>query len=202
MNSFFHRSILFLIPGLLVTSNVMSRDINFNYVQITYAFDTVDFTASTDKIEGNGIGIALSLDFNPNFAFTLAALETTFDTYQDRSVDSAKAMTIGVTAHTNVSSGTDILGNVSVVDANLTATNGAGSASDDDIGYMARIGLRHMVTEIFELEVGGSHVSVFNAEKDILNVDGRLYYKNISFGLGYKAADNIESLSLNFRMDV
>jgi len=180
----------------------MSRDISFDYVQVTYAFDTVDFAASTDKIEGNGIGISLSLDFNPNFAFSLAVLETTFDTYQNRSVDSAKAMTIGVTAHTNVLSGTDILGNVSVVDANLTATNGAGSASDDDMGYMARIGLRHMVTEIFELEVGGSHVSVFNDEDDILNVDGRLYYKNISFGIGYKAADNVESLSLNFRMDV
>ena len=102
--NFFYR-VFIVAVAQLSASNAMSQDISFDYVQATYTFATVDVGASVDEIEGNGIGLSLSLRFTPNLALTLAVLEKTFDTYQGIAVDSAKTKTLGVTAHSPTASG-------------------------------------------------------------------------------------------------
>jgi len=188
---------------LLSASNVMSQDISFDYVQATYTFATVDLGASTDEIEGNGIGLSLSLGFTPFFALTLAVLDTTFETYQGIDVDAAKATTLGVTAHTLNASGSELFANLSALKAEVTATDDTASTSDSDYGYAASIGVRHRVTDTFELEMGISNVYVFDNADTSFKVDARYYLRNkVSLGIGYITGDSVDSFSLNLRLEV
>ena len=185
----------------LSASNAMSQDISFDYVQATYTFATVDVGASVDEIEGNGIGFSLSLSFTPNLALTLAVLDTTFDTYQGRAVDSAKTTTLGVTAHTPTASGSELFANLSALKAEVTAIDDIGSNSS--IGYTASIGLRHLVTDTFELEMGVSNAYIFDRSGNSFKADARLYIrKRLSLGLGYITGGSVDAFSLNLRMDV
>ena len=191
------------ITILLSASNAMSQDISFDYVQATYTFATVDLGASTDEIEGNGIGLSLSLGFTPALALTLAVLDTTFETYQGIDVDAAKATTLGVTAHTLTASGSELFANLSGLKAEVTATDDTGSTNDNDYGYAASIGVRHIVTDTFELEMGISNVYAFDNADTSFKADARYYIrKKVSLGIGYITGDSVDSFSLNLRLDV
>ena len=197
-----HRSFL-AVAILLSASNAISQDISFDYVQATYTFATVDVGASVDEIDGNGIGLSLSLSFNPAFALTLAVLDTTFETFQGIDTDAIKATTLGVTAHIPTASGSEIFANLSALKAEITATDDSGATGEKDYGYTASIGVRHFVTDIFELEIGVSHAYIFDHADNSFKADGRLYIrKRISLGIGYIAGDNVDSFSLNLRLDV
>lgn len=197
-----HRSFL-AVAILLSASNAISQDISFDYVQATYTFATVDVGASVDEIDGNGIGLSLSLSFNPAFALTLAVLDTTFETFQGIDTDTIKATTLGVTAHIPTASGSELFANLSALKAEITATDDSGTTGEKDYGYTASIGVRHFVTDIFELEIGVSHAYIFDHADNSFKADGRLYIrKRISLGIGYIAGDNVDSFSLNLRLDV
>ena len=194
----------FLAVAILLSApSAMSQDISFDYVQATYTFATVDLGASVDEMDGNGIGFSLSLSFNPAFALTLSVLDTTFETFQGLNADTAKATTLGVTAHIPTASGSELFANLSALKAEVTATDDTGSTSDSDYGYAASIGLRHLVTDIFELELGISNVYVFDRADNSFKADGRLYIrKRLTLGIGYITGGSMDSFSLNLRLDV
>ena len=187
----------------LLSSNAISQDISFDYVQATYTFASVDLGASTDEIDGNGIGLSLSLSFAPSFALTLAVLDTTFESFQGVDVETAKATTLGVTAHIPTASGSELFANLSALKAEITATNDTESINDSDYGYASKIGLRHLVSDTFELELGISHAYVFDRADNSFKADARLYLrKRLSLGIGYITGDSVDSFSLNLRLDV
>ena len=201
-NNFLCR-VFIVVLALLPASNTMSQDISFDYVQVTYTFDTVDLGASADEIEGNGIGLSLSLSFTPALALTFAVLDITFETFQGLNVDTAKATTLGVTAHIPTASGSELFANLSALKADIAATDNTGSTSDSDFGYDANIGLRHLVNDKLELELGFSNVYVFDRGDNSFNADARLYIrKRLTLGIGYITGDSVDSLSLNLRLDV
>ena len=201
-NNFLCR-VFIVVLALLPASNTMSQDISFDYVQVTYTFDTVDLGASADEIEGNGIGLSLSLSFTPALALTFAVLDITFETFQGLNVDTAKATTLGVTAHIPTASGSELFANLSALKADIAATDNTGSTSDSDIGYDANIGLRHLVNDKLELELGFSNVYVFDRGDNSFNADARLYIrKRLTLGIGYITGDSVDSFSLNLRLDV
>jgi hypothetical protein len=188
---------------MLSASNVISDEISFDYVQGTYTFATVDLGASTDEIEGNGIGLSLSLSFHQNFSITLAVLDTTFDTYQGVDTDTIKISTLGVTAHMPTGSGSELFANLSALKAQVQATDDAGEKGGSDYGYTASTGVRHFVSDKVELEIGVSHTYVFDHADNSLKADARLYIrKRVSLGIGYITGDNVDSFSLNLRLDV
>ena len=194
---------LLAVAMLLPASNAMSEDISFDYIQIAYISSTVDLGASIDEVEGDGIGFALSLSFEPAFAMRLAVSSTTFDTFQGAGVDTAKTTALGVTAHTPVASGTEIFGNLSVVKAVITATDGVTSTSDTDFGAAVDVGLRHRFAEVFEVGFGASHMNVFGSTVNTYKVNTRFYfYKNASVGLGYTESDDVSTIVLSARMDI
>ena len=201
-NNFLYR-VFIVVLALLPASNAMSQDISFDYVQVTYTFATVDLGASADEIEGNGIGLSLSLSFTPALALTFAVLDITFETFQGLNVDTAKATTLGVTAHIPTASGSELFANLSALKADIAATDNTGSTSDSDFGYDANIGLRHLVNDKLELELGFSNVYVFDRGDNSFNADARLYIrKRLTLGIGYITGDSVDSLSLNLRLDV
>ena len=201
-NNFLYR-VFIVVLALLPASNAMSQDISFDYVQVTYTFATVDLGASADEIEGNGIGLSLSLSFTPALALTFAVLDITFETFQGLNVDTAKATTLGVTAHIPTASGSELFANLSALKADIAATDNTGSTSDSDFGYDANIGLRHLVNDKLELELGFSNVYVFDRGDNSFNADARLYIrKRLTLGIGYITGDSVDSFSLNLRLDV
>ena len=201
-NNFLCRVFLVALTQLL-SSNAMSQDISFDYVQAKYTFASVDLGASTDEIDGNGIGLSLSLGFAPSFALTLAVLDTTFDSFQGLGVDTAKATTLGVTAHIPTASRSELFANLSALKAEITENDGVEITSDRDYGYAASIGLRHLVSDTFELELGISHAYVFDRADNSFKADARLYIRNrLSLGIGYITGDSVDSFSLNLRFDV
>ena len=188
---------------LMSVSNVMSEAASFDYLEITYISSTIDPSASIDEVEGDGIGLALSLSFHPSFAMRLAVAATTFDTFQGIGVDTSKITDLGVTAHTSVASGTDLYGNLSIVKAEITATDGGVSTSDNDFGGKIRIGVRQRVLGALELDLYASHAKVFGNTVNTYAIDSRFYLrKRVSVGFGYLASDDLHSLLFSVRMDV
>lgn len=186
---------------LLPVSNAMSEDISFDYLQIAYISSTVDIGDSVSEVEvdGNGIGFTLSLSFEPAFAMRLAVASTTFDTFQGMGVDTSKTTALGVTAHTSIASGTDIFGNLSVVQAVITGAD----VSDTDIGGAVDIGLRHRFAEVFEVGLGASSMYVFENTINAYEINTRFYFHRAgSVGLGYTVSDDVNTLILNARMDI
>jgi len=188
---------------LLPVSNVMSEGISFDYAQANYISDTVDLDGSISDAEGDGIGFSLSLGFAPAFAATLSVDATTFRTFQGMSVDTSKTTTLGVTAHTSVVTGTDVFANFSAVKAEITATDGIDSISDSAFGGIINIGIRHLVTDTFEVEAGASHTNVFDYGVNSYAFDVRFYFRErLSVGVGYAASEDMDSLLLRVRMDI
>lgn len=194
------RSLLALLM-LMPVSNVMSKDISFDYVQFTYISSTVDPGASLEDVEGSGIGLAVSLGFEPAFALRLDVAATTFKNFQGVEVDTAKTTALGVTAHTPVAGSTEIFANLSVVKAEITTVNGAGSKTD--IGGLLEIGLRHKVVDVLELEARATHVNVLDDTVNSYEVDARYFIRRrVSLGIGYATSDDVDSFILNIRLDV
>ena len=189
--------------AMKMDNSTMSQDISFDYVQAKYTFATVDLSASTDEIDGNGIGFSLSLGFAPNYALTLAVIDTTFESFQGVDVETAKATTLGVTAHIPTASESELFANLSALKAEITENDGVEITTDRDYGYAASIGIRHLVTDTFELELGISHAYVFDRADNSLKADARLHIrKKLSLGIGYITGDSVDSFSLNLRVDV
>ena len=197
-----YRSLLAVVI-LMPVSDVMSEAISFDYVQAVYISDTIDPGGSIDDVEGDGIGFALSLSFEPAFAMRLAVSSITFDTFQGAGVDTVKTTALGVTAHTPVASGTEIFGNLSVVKAVVTVNDGAVSSGGTDFGGSIILGVRHLATDWLEVEMAASHINVFDHTVNSYMVGARLFIrKKASVGFGYSASDDVDSLLLDFRMNI
>ncbi|VAW50121.1 hypothetical protein MNBD_GAMMA06-1843 [hydrothermal vent metagenome] len=188
---------------LLFAKNIMAEDISFDYVQASYFSDTIALDGDVSEMDGTGIGFLLSLGFSSAFAMTLAVDSTTFSSFQDISVDTSKRTALGITAHTSVVSKTDIFANLSVIKAEITATDGVDSRSESDFGGVIKMGVRHLVTDDFELELNTSYMSVFSATVNSYAVDTRFYLrKRWSLGVGYFVNDDQETISLNLRVSL
>ncbi len=190
-------AILLLIPA----TNTFSASISFDYAEATFASGTINRDETPGEIEGNGIGFALSLGFNPHYAIALSVLATTFGTFQYQPVDTIKTSRLGLTAHTEVAQATEVFGNASLLKAEITSTSAGVSASDSDIGYSLNVGIRHFLSQSFELELGISHFYAFDYPANTFNSEIRYYVrKRLSLGLAYKTGDNKDALLINARM--
>jgi hypothetical protein len=193
----------FIMVILLVSaSNVMSEGISYDYVQGSYVSTSMDSGTTEGDVDGNGYGFLASLSITPNYAFTVVLVATAFDTFQSVDTDTTD-LAFGVTAHTSVSTGTDIFGNFSVLVAKVETTDGINPISDDDTGYVISIGLRHLVTDALELEAGASREDVFEDTSNSFGVTARFYVsETFSLGVGYATGDDVDSLLLNARLNM
>lgn len=203
LNRFIHRTFFTVLLMLVPVSNVLSEDISFSYIEANIVATTVDLGDSTEEVEGNGFGFSLSLDINPNLAFTLSVISTTFQTFQGIEVDNSKKTDLGLTAHTTIAPATDIFANLSATKAEVTVPDGTSSTTDKDYGSVFSVGLRHMATDGIELELGASNTEVFDTTTFSYNLTARLYFRKVfSAGFGYISSDNADSFLFNARMDI
>jgi len=195
-----------LILALLMTASdavadALPQEFSYTYLEGIIAATTIDLGASPHDIEGSGIGVALSLGFDPHLAFTLDVLSTTFDTFQHIPVETIKKTRIGLTAHNKLELSTDVFGNLSLLKAEISSFDGITDTNESDIGYDINVGIRHYLKKTIELEVGFSHMYVFDHPAFNVNAAIRVYTsKGLAFALSYVTGSNKEALLLTGRI--
>lgn len=212
INSFIHRTFLAVLVMLVPVSNAVSEadssgginsDISFDYVQATFALTTVDPGDSVTEADGTGFGFSLSLGINKYSAFILSVISTTFDTFQGIEVESSKLTTYGFTAHTLIAPSTEVYANLSLAIANATVPESSSATGGEDYGGVFGVGLRYLVTDKIELELGGSNIEVFDTSVFSYNLETRIYFRKVySLGVGYVSSENADSFQFHIRMDI
>ena len=201
--SFIHRILLTALI-LMPASNAYSKEISFDYLQTVFTSGTIDPGASLNEIDGNGFGFSLSLSINTHLAFSLLVITTNFETFQGmNNLDTSTITGVGVTAHKTIAPATELFANLSAVMAEITASDATGSVSDDDLGAVFSIGLRHLITDKIELELTASDIYVFDNNAISYGMGARYYFRQaLSVGFGYITSENTDSLLLNARLDI
>jgi hypothetical protein len=193
------RLICAIVP-LVISSNVISKEISYDFVQGTYA-SVSDSSIDGVDIDADALSVSGSFTVAPNIAFTAGFRATDYERYLGVSIDTTE-LTFGVTAFTSVAQGTSIFGNFSVLKADIEATDGFDTFEDDDTGNVITVGLRHLVTDIVELDFGFSRVDVFDDTGNTFALGARFYAsQNVSLGIGYSTGDDVDAILFNGRVD-
>jgi len=194
------QSNLLAFAMLALSSNALSKDISYDYVQGTYSSLT-DSGLGFD-VDGNGFAFAGSFSISPNIAVTALFGATSFDRFLGIDVDVAE-LDFGITAHTSVAPNTDVFGNFSVVNTEIEASDGFTTVTDDDTGNAISFGLRHMASEKAEISMGFSRVDIFSDTGNTFGFGVRFYANNkFSVGIGYSTGDDVDTLLLSARIEL
>ena len=198
--SIIQRSLLMAVI-LPLSSNALSREISYDFVQGTYSSVT-DSSLPNGDVDGDGLGISGSLGITQNLALTAGFNATSFDSIQGIDIDTSEFV-LGITLHAPIAVGTDVVANFSALKAKVEATGGVQPFDDNDTGIVARIGLRHLVTNSIEVDVGFSYTDVFDDSFTTFGLGARFYAnEQISFGIGYATGDDVDALLLNARFNI
>ena len=191
---------LLAISIMAISTNAMSKDISYDYVQGTYSSLT-DSSLGVD-IDADGFAVSGSFSVSPNIAVTALLGSTSFDRTAGVDIDTNE-FDFGITAHTSVAPGTDIFGNFSIVNGEVEASYGFTTISDDDTGNSITVGLRHMPSESVELSAAFTRVDIFDDTGNTTGFGVRFYAnEKISFGVGYSTGDDVDALILGARIDI
>jgi len=183
---------LFMAVILVASSNAISREISYDYIQGTYS--SVTDSSFPNDIDGDRFGVSGSLGVTQNLALTAGFNATSFDNDLDTS-----QFVLGITLHAPIAVGTEVVGNLSALKAKIEGTN----FDDSDTGFIAGIGLRHLVTSSVELDAGISYTDVYDDNFTTFGFGARLYANEIiSFGIGYATGDDVDTILLNARFDI
>jgi hypothetical protein len=185
------RSLLMAVI-LVASSNAISREISYDYIQGTYS--SVTDSRFPNDIDGDRFGVSGSLGVTQNLALTAGFNATNFDNDIDTS-----QFVLGVTLHAPIVVGTEVVGNLSALKAEIEGIR----FNDNDTGAIVGIGIRHLVTNSVELDAGISYTGVFDDNFTTFGFGARFYTNDeISFGIGYAAEDDADSILLNARFDI
>ncbi len=192
---------LLAVAMLAISSPALSKEISYDFIQGTYGSISITDSSLPD-IDGNGFFVSGSFSISPNLAINAGYESISFDRVLGVDVD-ATALTFGITAHTAVASGTDVFGRFSVLNADIEASDGFTTISDDDIGNIIGIGLRHMLSEAVELAIGVSRTDIFDDTSNMFGLGARFYANDtFSVGVGYSTGDDTDLILLNARIDI
>lgn len=184
---------------LSASTSSIAKDISYDYIQGTYALLTINH--SEGDIDGNTFGANGSISVAPNIALSASLGVTSYDEFRGIDVDS-RALSFGVKGHISVAEGTDIQGGFSVAKLNIESSNGFDS---NDTGKAISIGLRSLVGDAVELEVGYARADAFDETTNAFNVGARVYANDrLSLGIGYSTTDadvDVNSFSINARVN-
>ena len=185
------RSLLMAVI-LVASSNAISREISYDYIQGTYS--SVTDSSFPNDIDGDRFGVLGSLGVTQNLALTAGFNATSFDNDID-----ASQFVLGITLHAPIAVGTEVVGNLSALKAEIEGAN----FDDNDTGFIVGIGLRHLVTNSVELDAGISYTDVYDDNFTTFGFGARFYAnEKISFGIGYATEDDVDTILLNARLDI
>ena len=188
-----------LVFGTTV-STAIAKEISYDFIEGTYSSITDSSLPGID-VNGNGFGVSGSFSVSPNIAINAGYGSTSYDRVLGIDIDST-SLTFGVTAHTSVAPGTDVIGNFSVLNGEVKGSNGFTTISLDDTGNIIGVGLRHMVSDALELQIGASRTDIFDDTANTFGLGARFHANDkFSVGVGYSTGDDVDALLLNARID-
>ncbi len=174
-----------------VAGPALAQDINYNYIEGYY--QRLDVDDSAGDIDGDGFGIAGSLEVGDSFhifsSFGRANLD--FDIDLDEVV-------IGGGYHTPVAPGMDLVINLSYINVDAEAF---GLSGDDD-GFGASLGLRSMWGEKLELAGFVDYIDLDESGDDT-SFRGEAWYsltRTIALGAQVGLGDDVTSWGLGARV--
>ena len=191
-----------LAVAILSASTIsISKEISYDYIQGTYASVTIDTKTTAGDLDGNGFGFSGSFSVAPAMAINAGYSATSYERLLGVEIDT-NSLTFGVTGHTSIAPGTDVLGGFSVLKGEIELSDGFTTFDDDDTGNIISIGLRHLATDKVELEAKFSRTDIFDDTSNTFFLGGRVYASDkSSLAAGYSSGDDVGILLLNARID-
>lgn len=185
---------------LTLSSNALSKEISYDYVQGTYGSIT-DSSLGID-VDGTSFDVSGSFSISPNIAITALYGTASFDRVLGLDID-ANELDFGITAHTSIAPNTDIFGNFSVINGEVEVSDGFTTITDDDTGNAISIGIRHMASDTVELNLGFSRVDIFDDTGNSFGFGARFYANDkFSVAIGYSTGDDVDTVLLNARINI
>lgn len=179
------KQLLSIAAVSLLALSAQASDVPYSYVDLEYnSFDEFD-----------GFTFGGSYDFGNNF-YVLGELASLSADEQGIDVD-ARTIQVGLGYNYEVSPNTDLIAELSFVNADLESDFG----DADDSGYALGFGIRSMISSNVELNGKVQYVDIFEDSDTGFEVGG-LYYLDNGFGFGasYETdGDELDGFSLKAR---
>lgn len=163
---------------LLFAFPALAADLSYNFIQLGYQqLDLDEDLIPGVSIDGNGFGVSGSFEINDSWFIDVgySKLDFDFDVELDQ-------YAIGAGWHTGMSDNADFFATLSYVSAEASAS-GLGSVDEDGIG--AKIGVRGMIGENFELGGSIAYVDLGDAGDGSTFGAHGVYNFSENFGAGF-----------------
>ena len=199
MNKTLKLSSLFVTSLLASTHALASQAPQWDFIQANYAKMEID---DLDTFDLAGFGLSGSKLINENFFVSLNYQQFSDSTviYNSKIKLDTTSLSAGLGYRYGLSTNIDVFGKVSFenVDAN-TSFNGD-KDSIDDTGYGLTLGVRSMVTDSFELNGSIAYVDIDDESETGFAVSAFYHFNaNLSAGVGYNIADDVDTLNASIR---
>jgi hypothetical protein len=180
---------------LVLAAPTMAADISYNFVEAGYQEIDIDggFVGGLD-IDGDGYGVGGSFELNENWFIAASYAKAEFDFGVD-----LDQFSLGAGYHVPISDNADFYGMFSYVNAEASAS-GFGSVDDD--GYEAKIGLRGMIGERFELNGSLAYVDLGDGGDTTAFGAGALYNFSdvLAAGFSIDIDDDVTAYGIGIRV--
>ncbi len=191
------RSVL-IMTVLASSSSVLGKEISYDFIQGGY----INTYGSDPVPNADGFEFSGSFSVMSNIAITAGYERTDFDKHSGVDTDTT-AYDLGIIAHTSTfAPGASLFVNLSVLGGEVESSDGITGSYKYDTGYAVSVGLRTLVTDIFEINTELSREDLFDDHDASFGFEGRIYSsEKVSFGAGYVVSRNAESLEFNARVN-
>lgn len=183
-----------VLAGVLTgtMASVSAAKFSYNFVEVSVAKVDIDGANNT-------YGIGGSYDINSNVNLLGAFTTTDAGTIDGVDLD-INSYQLGIGYHTPIAESTDAVANISYVNLELEGSLGNATASVDESGYGAGVGVRHMFSDQLEGDASVDYIDINDFSDTSVSVGGRFHFnETISAGLGYTSGDE-DTVSGTLRM--
>lgn len=185
--------LLTLATAAFISSSTLADSLDWNFVEAGYALTDID---GLSGFSPSGLAIAGSKLLDENI-FIAASYSMLSDDFRgvDLDIDQVSA---GIGYRYGLSSTTDVYVAASYEYFEVSANSGGGSA--DDSGYGLTIGVRSMLTEVFELSGSIGYVDIDDDSETALSVAAYYYFSDqVSIGAHHSTSSDADTTGVSVR---
>ncbi len=180
-----------LVSLLALAGPALADGLNYNYIEAGY-FE-IDLDDSLIDVDGDGINVIGSFEVGESMFVTAEYATSDFDFGVD-----LDELYVGLGVHTPIGDNVDFVGTINYVSVEASAFG----LSEDDDGFAATVGVRALVSDMFELEGHVEYLDLGDSGDDTSFGGSGWYYFNDNFSVGVKVdfSDDITRYGLGARL--
>lgn len=176
----------------------MGNGPKWDLVEAGYVEGDIDIEDSSPT----GFGGAFTKSLGENFYLTGRYRDISEDvTMFGESVElEVSQISLGAGYSVHVTDSTDVFGQVTYENLELGASSGGESASEDDNGFGAEIGVRSMLTDSFELGAKIGYLDIADESETTFGASAYYYVTDtVAVGATYEMWDDVDFMGINLR---